>query len=733
LANVSPATVSRVAKGHLNVDPAMRTRVRRAAESLGIDLDQKRNEKSSIIGFLLSNRDLLHTFQARILCAAEAYCASQNRELLFVSMRYSPVVPADQLHLPKVLTDHEFNTKHKIYGSTIVSYRPAMKSIASGVSGPADDFNLQHLNSYLARLAEDWTVSPQTLNHFGASLNYIWTTNISTRYGQGWPQKLGLTGVQGDFFPTVTFNQGYATLGDNNATLGALHIGAVLQDTLTLIRGKHALKIGVEIIRRTESSEQASSTGGTFAFSNLETALPGVSTTGNSVASFLLGQVDSASALFRGVEGTALRFWDDGVFIQDDFTVTHNLTLNLGLRWELQTPFVDPGNRLSYMDPSLPNPGAGNLPGAYTFAGSGPGRSGWSSLANTDWKNFGPRVGFAYSPRGGWAVRGGYGLVYLNLSTSSIGATSSGFNNTASFSSANVGVTPAFDWDNGFPQNFAMPPLISPTVLNGQGAAMGLRSRDGEWPYNQQWNMTVEKQLGSMAAIRASYVGSKGTRLYAADATGWNQVNPSYLALGSVLTAQVGSPQAAGFGAPFPGFNTLWGGQATVAQALRRFPQFGSVGELSPDYGDSSYQSLQLFAQKRLSHGLVLNVAYTFSKSIDDTNGLSSGAGEQNYYNRRNGRSVSAWDLPQVLTISYVYALPFGPKQPFLVRHLAAELELYSLANGGIFQDGEGLRALRRATHAFHVSGNVAKRVRRRDGEAAPAVDERNRGLKWRV
>ena len=103
LANVSPATVSRIAKGHQNVDPAMRMRVRKAAESLGIDLEKKRNEKSTIIAFLLSNRDLLHNFQARILSGAEAYCASQNREMLFMSLRYSPTVPPEELHLPKIL------------------------------------------------------------------------------------------------------------------------------------------------------------------------------------------------------------------------------------------------------------------------------------------------------------------------------------------------------------------------------------------------------------------------------------------------------------------------------------------------------------------------------------------------------------------------------------------------------------------------------------------------------
>ncbi len=101
---VSPATISRVAKGQTNVDPAIRTRVRKAAETLGIDLDRRRNERSNIIGFMLANRDLLHNFQARILFGSETYCASQERELLFMSFRYSPNVPPAELHLPKILS-----------------------------------------------------------------------------------------------------------------------------------------------------------------------------------------------------------------------------------------------------------------------------------------------------------------------------------------------------------------------------------------------------------------------------------------------------------------------------------------------------------------------------------------------------------------------------------------------------------------------------------------------------
>jgi DNA-binding LacI/PurR family transcriptional regulator len=105
IAKVSPATVSRIAKGQVNVDPGIRARVRRAADTLGIDLDQRRNEKATIIAFMLANRDLLHNFQARILFGSQTYCASQDRELLFMSFRYSPSTPSAELHLPKILSD----------------------------------------------------------------------------------------------------------------------------------------------------------------------------------------------------------------------------------------------------------------------------------------------------------------------------------------------------------------------------------------------------------------------------------------------------------------------------------------------------------------------------------------------------------------------------------------------------------------------------------------------------
>lgn len=105
-ANVSAATVSRVAQGQQTVDPAIRARVEKAARVLGVDLMRKRNEKSSIVGFMLSNRDLVPSFQARILFGSEAYCASCEKDVLFMSHRYSPNIPAKDLHLPKAVAQN---------------------------------------------------------------------------------------------------------------------------------------------------------------------------------------------------------------------------------------------------------------------------------------------------------------------------------------------------------------------------------------------------------------------------------------------------------------------------------------------------------------------------------------------------------------------------------------------------------------------------------------------------
>src|SRR5439155_3077917 len=158
-------------------------------------------------------------------------------------------------------------------------------------------------------------------------------------------------------------SQGYTRYGDHIASDNYFTTLALL-DNLTWVKNKHTIKMGMEIQVHRDNYRAFDTGAGNFNFSHLETALPGVPNSGNAFASFLLGSVDSGSSFFRdSLPGGRYKYY--GTFIDDTYKLTPELTLNLDLRWEVQTPSADVLGRISYMDPSVPNPAAGNLPGAY--------------------------------------------------------------------------------------------------------------------------------------------------------------------------------------------------------------------------------------------------------------------------------------------------------------------------------------------------------------------------------
>lgn len=602
----------------------------------------------------------------------------------YVSPLVSPLQDDDNF---SIRMDHQINNKHKLFGSFIFTNRPAIKGAGPSVEGEAESHNLQNLNSRFFRLAEDWTVSPTTLNHFVAYVNWIVDDNRSLSLGGNWRERLGITGLQGDIFPQTRFSQGFALLGQTTDYRNSNNTEGVL-NTVSMIRGRHSLKFGAEFNRHQDNSIPGSNRGGTFNFSQLETAQPGVSGTGFSVASFMLGEVDSANATYIA-NSLGSRWSYLGTFVNDDFKVTPNFTLSLGLRWELQTTFTDPLDRLTYMDRFTPNPSAGGLPGANIFATDGA----FNRLGNNNFKDFGPRFGFAYNFMERWVVRGGYGIFYHAVNRQGIRQSADGFNAFPQFVSADNGITPAFNWDNGFPQNFALPPTLVPDVQNGQNATTLVPERAGVWPYSQQWNFTLERQLGNSLSIRGAYVGTKGTRLFTQELN-HNQVHPFYLSLGrDLLTSNINSDraQAAGFTEPFPGFSELWGGRATVAQSLRPFPQYNNVFEGVASYGNSIYHSFQLFVQKTMSHGIGFTAAYTWGKQISDTRMLSSGVGYQNAYDRRNERSLDGTNPAQILSLSQVYELPFGKGKAFGSSSNVADKVLGGWKISGIYTYQSGL------------------------------------------
>ena len=477
-----------------------------------------------------------------------------------------------------------------------------------------------------------------------------------------WPQQIGLTGVPGNFFPYMTFSGGYLCCGETSVTTERDNWG-LLRDTVSWFHGEHTVKMGLESRRPWENSRSQTNSSGTFNFNSLSTDLPSNSnSTGNSFASFLLGQVYSASVAFPVELAPRGPYW--GMFLQDDIKVSQRFTLNVGLRFEFEQAPYEAADRASVLDLSLPNPGAGGLPGAQIFAGHGPGRTGRRTFTPTDYSGFGPRIGFAWQVLKDTVIRAGYGIYYAE---NYLVLPSTGFSVSGSFTTTNTGVTPAFLMRDGFPQNFIQTPTLSPSISNGQ-AAQYVEPTAGDMPRIQNWSFSIQHLITPNLQFEASYMGNHTTRQVAQFLVNMDEVNPQYLSLGSLLFASVNSAQAiaAGISAPYPGFS------GSVAQALRPYPQFSSLASLVAKAGNAEYDALTLGLKKRFSAGLSGSINYTFSKSLgyavygSPVTTYGADAGAQDNYNRRLEHGLLPYDIPRALQINYVYDLPFGPGQRLL-------------------------------------------------------------------
>jgi hypothetical protein len=567
--------------------------------------------------------------------------------------------------------DHQFSDRNRF---NIFIYYNEQSSVAPerlpGALSPALD---EQRPARWIRANHDFLFSPTTINNFRAGYTrepQRWSRIAS---GNGYLQKTGLTGTNppGDILPRIFFGDGLTNWGDETKNTGEQVNNALqLADTVSHLRGNHTFKFGVDARWLQTNGADPFNQQSTMTFNSNETAFPtaaGRTTSGHSFASFLLGAVDNANynGLFV-VPGNRYRVFS--TFFQDDWKITRKLTLNYGLRYDIFFPRIEAHDNFSSFDPAVPNPGAGNLPGAVVFLGNGPGRDNTRrSFADTAWKNFGPRFGFAYEVTATTVVRGGYGLFY-GPGNATQGLRSSqqylfGFNAAPSYATTDAGVTPAFYWDGGFPTDWPRPPFINPTVQNGSNVNYIGRG-DGRPPYFQNFQFSIQQQLAPKLVAEASYVGVKGTHL-GNNLMTWNQLNPQYLSLGSTLTQNITSAAAvaAGISAPFSGF------KGSVAQALRPYPQYLNVSNNANPNGNSTYHALQLKVDKRFSNGFTLLGSYTWAKTISDGDiAAGGGPGGQDFYNRRLEKAISTNDVPQVAAISYTYELPLGPGKRFLNR-----------------------------------------------------------------
>jgi len=526
------------------------------------------------------------------------------------------------------------------------------------------------------RVNWDHTITSTLLNHvaFGFQDDKYYGGGIDGPYANKLPQIPGV--ASHDYPPQIQFGDNFQWFGTGSGdpTLQPwLAPSWIVNDAISLTRGKHTISFGGELKFSHNSFRNVGNQSGNFSFVRGETSLNGVG--GSPIASFLLEQVDSAQVTFYSTNDSDAHSKSYSLFVGDTWRVTPKLTVSPGVHWEVDPPPFEANDHLSYFDPTVANPGAGNRPGALAFAGSGAGHSG-RRIPEDIWRaGVAPRIGVAYAANDRTVIRAGYGLFYdsANMPGWAGGVTQEGYNAQVNVAGSQDQTQAAFTLSSGFPLAPPTLPTLSSTFDNGGNMNSAYRPRTANrLPYAQQWNLTVERQFTARDYVTASYVGTKGTRLLSNIAP-INVLDPKYLAMGAQLNDLFTSDSPVdGVQAPFPGFATaMTGCDPSVAQALLPFPQYCNlINGLNENRGSSTYHSFQLKAEHRASKGLWLLLSYTNSKLLTDADiGEPLSWALPNFfspYQVHRNKSLAIEDVPQVLSIAYSYELPFGRGKTWL-------------------------------------------------------------------
>jgi hypothetical protein len=590
-----------------------------------------------------------------------------------------------------VKIDHNLSQKYILHG--FFAQSPYNNDYPTVIyKTPFEAYGYKEPDNYLlARFSQDITISTNLLAHVTLGYNRDNFTYLGPRSFSN--NTLGIQNIPA-IAPAFNFTNGYANAGSDPGQT-VIENGSTVNGFLSWIKGKHQTKFGAEFTKYQDNTGAISAAD--FNFSYQETDLPSAANpaaTGNGFASFLIGAVDYGHVADYPYE-VGTRFKHFGVYFQDNYKASPNLTLNLGIRYDIPWTRTQVHGTLSSFDPSLANPGAGGRLGALAFAGSGPGRTGRERFSDVRYIYWQPRFGFAYKLQDRTVLRGGFGL-FMGSSGDVIENGirinySDGFNANPTFQTTNLGVTPAFYIQNGFPA-FTKPPFIDPT-LDNNGSINWLQPQDGTTALVSDWSLDVQRELPKGFLLDVGYVGNSGHHL-GSSLLNVNQVDPRYLSLGTALNAPLSSPagQATGVPLPYAGFT------GTVAQALRPYPQYVSLSQLMQTAGKSHYNSLQIKLQRQFFQGLSVLTSYTYAKlmtNADSQHGwYTPGGGSQNAFNLGQEFTVATILPPQVLNVTYVYEFPVGKGKRFLNNSKAADLILGGWSISGIqrYQSGNPLQ-----------------------------------------
>jgi hypothetical protein len=488
--------------------------------------------------------------------------------------------------------------------------------------------------------------------------------------------------------PNITFgpssnecnNNTYTCWGTQGSWFQSINrkLGISIVNNWLWSKGRNTFNIGGEYRRAYQDDNEEQTEGGHFNFTQAQTSTtpsdPNFGNDGNAFASFMLGLPDSTNR--SNSQELELRNLALSPYIQDDIKITPKLTLNLGVRWDIQVPFTENHDLIVFFDPDKPgtDPAADGIPGSATKLGNCTGCAGFSHIG-THFGHVGPRFGFAYELNSKTVIQGGLDVAFLDGGAYEYGTSKVAVNYgnllTGSFSRPSTGSNTSSNgsWDTN------PIPAVNPTPFSpglGSGVQIdALSQKDGYAPYSEQWNLNVQRELPYNMRVQAAWVGNRVIHLPSQN-NEINQLNPSFLSLGSALSDPFTSTAPVdGVNSPYTNFVSDFGGSATVAQALVPYPQYAKIFNNFEGFGTTYYQSLQVEAEKRFTNGLNFLVGYTLSRLMDNTSsGFSSfTSGGINKYDQKPEWAISQADEPQTLKASGTYELPIGPGKKFLNNH----------------------------------------------------------------
>jgi hypothetical protein len=600
---------------------------------------------------------------------------------------FFPSYPSQRLTtIPAFKIDHSLNSRQKVSfywsrTSTASQYSPQFGA-SDGLPDQVTETRGTFIESWTSRLSYDHTISPTMLLHLGVGYQHndfkdkapILDFDALNTYGlkgttlnRNIPIMSGLLGARG----------GMKNMGPGAGQTRTLLIKPTGNAGLTWVQNNHTYKFGAEYRQDGFPNANFTNTGGNFVFSVNQTGLPYLAaqnqslsggTVGFSYASFLLGQVDSGN--IASVSNTRLGKNQYSMFAQDTWKVRRNFTLDYGLRWDFATYMKEQYGRLPVFSPDVANPTAGGLLGASVFEGDGPGRCNCTFAKNYPWA-FGPRLGAAYQITPKWVARLGWGISYSGTANTRPGNTSS----QNPFASPGQS-EPAMRLQDGIPStiNPAWPKYdaglfpIGGNPAGANNAPVAVDPNSGRPARIMQWSVGVQRELTKDLVVEASYVGNRGVWWPADSLKDINALTPERMALFglsatnpadiALLTSPITSAAAVarGLARPYATFPA----NTTVAQAIRPYPQFGTIPSVWAPLGKTWYDSMQLKATQRVSHGLDYTATFSWQKELtlgaDNENGL--GGNVTDVFDRDRNKQISQFSRPLVLVIGANYRIP---------------------------------------------------------------------------